>query len=272
MSDNKFYCEVCKKTFSNISALNKHFKTESHLKRELEKEDEGEDYQHKENKGKREKKEVAFFCPLCDYETKRLNDIEKHIKSKGHQNAIETYKSKITNQPKNAINMLNDPYQLNIGLVKDYDDEKEKEVMVNITTDDIFDKFNLLDSEGEPKIMKNAGVSEKVLERREKDRDRKEMQEKQPKSQKGKEEQLKKQIETLKDKIFYIKKNEEIYNEKLKKYNKYLENPSKNKLQLSPDVMIGKAKRLSDIEKFKKLDEYKNKLNELKNKLEKLES
>jgi len=249
MSDNKFYCEVCKKTFSNISALNKHFKTESHLKRELEKEDEGEDYQHKENKGKREKKEVAFFCPLCDYETKRLNDIEKHIKSKGHQNAIETYKSKITNQPKNAINMLNDPYQLNIGLVKDYDDEKEKEVMVNITTDDIFDKFNLLDSEGEPKIMKNAGVSEKVLERREKDRDRKEMQEKQPKTKKD----LEKAIDLLDYSIAVILKKEKMYKEG----------------KLNPNLIT--SQRKAHLENLKTLDKKKEKLKDLKEQLNKFD-
>jgi hypothetical protein len=249
MSDNKFYCEVCKKTFSNISALNKHFKTESHLKRELEKEDEGEDYQHKENKGKREKKEVAFFCPLCDYETKRLNDIEKHIKSKGHQNAIETYKSKITNQPKNAINMLNDPYQLNIGLVKDYDDEKEKEVMVNITTDDIFDKFNLLDSEGEPKIMKNAGVSEKVLERREKDRDRKEMQEKQPKTKKA----LEKAIDLLDYSIAVILKKEKMYKEG----------------KLNPNLIT--SQRKAHLENLKTLDKKKEKLKDLKEQLNKFD-
>ena len=249
MSDNKFYCEVCKKTFSNISALNKHFKTESHLKRELEKEDEGEDYQHKENKGKREKKEVAFFCPLCDYETKRLNDIEKHIKSKGHQTAIETYKSKITNQPKNAINMLNDPYQLNIGLVKDYDDEKEKEVMVNITTDDIFDKFNLLDSEGEPKIMKNAGVSEKVLERREKDRDRKEMQEKQPKTKKA----LEKAIDLLDYSIAVILKKEKMYKEG----------------KLNPNLIT--SQRKAHLENLKTLDKKKEKLKDLKEQLNKFD-
>jgi hypothetical protein len=249
MSDNKFYCEVCKKTFSNISALNKHFKTESHLKRELEKEDEGEDYQHKENKGKREKKEVAFFCPLCDYETKRLNDIEKHIKSKGHQNAIETYKSKITNQPKNAINMLNDPYQLNIGLVKDYDDEKEKEVMVNITTDDIFDKFNLLDSEGEPKIMKNAGVSEKVLERREKDRERKEMQEKQPKTKKA----LEKAIDLLDYSIAVILKKEKMYKEG----------------KLNPNLIT--SQRKAHLENLKTLDKKKEKLKDLKEQLNKFD-
>ena len=31
--DNKFYDAVCNKTFSNQSALNKHLKTESHLKK-----------------------------------------------------------------------------------------------------------------------------------------------------------------------------------------------------------------------------------------------
>lgn len=245
MSDNKFYCEVCKKTFSNVSALNKHFKTESHLKRELEKEDEGEDYQHKESKGKREKKEVAFFCPLCDYETKRLNDIEKHIKSKGHQNAIQTYKSKISNQPKNAINMLNDPYQLNIGFVKDYDDEKEKEVMINVTADDIFDKFNLLDSEGEPKIMKNSGVSEKVLERREKDRERKEMQEKQPKTKKA----LEKAIDLLDYSIAIILKKEKMYKEG----------------KLNPNLIT--EQRKAHLENLKTLDKKKEKLKDLKEQL-----
>jgi len=249
MSDNKFYCEVCKKTFSNVSALNKHFKTESHLKRELEKEDEGEDYQHKENKGKREKKEVAFFCPLCDYETKRLNDIEKHIKSKGHQNAIETYKSKISNQPKNAINMLNDPYQLNIGFVKDYDDEKEKEVMINVTADDIFDKFNLLDSEGEPKIMKNSGVSEKVLERREKDRERKEMQEKQPKTKKA----LEKAIDLLDYSIAIILNKEKMYKEG----------------KLNPNLIT--EQRKAHLENLKTLDKKKEKLKDLKQQLNKFD-
>jgi hypothetical protein len=249
MSDNKFYCEVCKKTFSSVSALNKHFKTESHLKRELEKEDEGEDYKYKEHKGKREKKEVAFFCPLCDYETKRLNDIEKHIKSKSHQNAIETYKSKITNKPKNAIIMLNDPYQLNIGLVKDYDDEKEKEVMVNITPDDIFDKFNLLDSEGEPKIMKNAGVSEKVLERREKDRDRKEMQEKQPKTKKD----LEKAIDLLDYSIAIILNKEKMYKEG----------------KLNPNLIT--EQRKAHLENLKTLDKKKEKLKLLKEQLNKFD-
>lgn len=86
-SDKKFYCEVCERTFSNQSALNKHYKTNSHLLRVNQKEENEEVIKHT---GKRVKL-YSYYCPLCDYETERKTDMNTHIESKGHLKKIDLY-------------------------------------------------------------------------------------------------------------------------------------------------------------------------------------
>jgi hypothetical protein len=150
--ENNFYCDICQKTFSNVSALNKHKKTESHLLRELKKEE--DNYEHVSHKGKKEKNESYYFCPLCDYTTKLLNNMKTHLKSKLHEESFEKYKTYMISLNKDIDDAINEPEFLKIGLIKTKDNE-DKTLLENVTEDDLFNSFNLMDSNDEPVIMKN---------------------------------------------------------------------------------------------------------------------
>lgn len=173
---NNFYCDTCQKTFSNVSALNKHKKTESHLLRELKKEE--DNYKHVLHKGKKEKSESYYFCPLCDYTTKLLNNIKTHLKSKSHEEAFEKYKTYMFSLKKNVDDAINEPEFLKIGLIKTKDDE-DKTILENVTEDDLFNNFDLMDSDNEPIIMKNRIIIKenedkaiKEFKKKEKERER----------------------------------------------------------------------------------------------------
>lgn len=133
-SDKKFYCEVCKKTFSNVSALNKHKKTDSHLLRVNQKEENEKVIKHT---GKRVKL-YSYYCPLCDYETERKTDMNTHIQSKGHLKKIEQLikkKMEYTGMTKERINNYRDELEdidfFEIGGVEQK------------TKDDLFEKIGL---------------------------------------------------------------------------------------------------------------------------------
>jgi hypothetical protein len=89
-----FYCDVCKKSFANVSALNKHFKTASHLQNESKKESNEKIEDVKSKKGKT-KIESLFYCPLCQYETDRKDYFTKHIDSIRHQENYDKYEEGI---------------------------------------------------------------------------------------------------------------------------------------------------------------------------------
>jgi hypothetical protein len=89
-----FYCDVCKKSFANVSALNKHFKTASHLQNESKKESDEKIEDVKSKKGKT-KLESMFYCPLCQYETDRKDYFTKHIDSIRHQENYDKYEEGI---------------------------------------------------------------------------------------------------------------------------------------------------------------------------------
>lgn len=223
-SDNKFYCEVCQKSYSNISALNKHKNTESHLKRELIKKEEGEEYKHIEHKGKKEASDSYFYCPICNYETKRQNDMTKHIESSIHKKSIENYKKYIEYKkgyiPKGNIRGLNDIYTLKIGNVKDFDNDENKYIMKNVSIDDLLEHFELVDENDKLILMKDRSITEQVIKRRERQKEKREKDkfenvEKKPNKKINKEE-IKQQIKDIKKKI-------EINNDLLKTYDEQKE-------------------------------------------------
>lgn len=96
--DNKLYCKICEKTFSNVSALNKHLKTASHLQNELNKEQNKEIEKVEAGKGKI-KIDSVVYCPLCDYTSNKLENFRNHTVSKMHEKNKELlldYIKKIT--------------------------------------------------------------------------------------------------------------------------------------------------------------------------------
>jgi len=244
MSDNNFYCEICKKTFSNISALNKHKKTESHLKRELESEDLDETEQHKEHKGKKEAKQVSFFCPLCEYETKRLNDMEKHTNSKAHKNAVETYKNVTLNIPFGSIPRLSNPEELKIGFVKTYDEDENKDVMKYITEDDIKEKFNI-NIDGD-KNIKEKHVPKSVLQRRERQSKYRESQ-----KDKGITKKVKTEEEKQKERK-EIESNIKDLERQIKKYETEIKEAKKIDMIIIKETKINREAHSEDIKKHLK--------------------
>jgi hypothetical protein len=139
-----FYCETCKKSFANVSALNKHYKTASHLQNESKKEFNEEIEDIKSKKGKT-KIESMFYCPLCQYETDRKDYFTKHIDSIRHQQNYDTYEESISG---------NDDYlklsdllielskgKIKIGTVKENGSYKE------VTPDDINEMFRIEDND-----------------------------------------------------------------------------------------------------------------------------
>lgn len=138
--DKKFHCETCKKTYSNISALNKHFKTASHLQNELKKEDNEKTLEIKSAKGKT-KIENEFYCPLCDYEIERRDYFIKHLNSKKHEQNYDEYEKSIekSDNKEELLDLLADLEHgdIKIGIVKDNLGFKE------ITKTDILDLFRI---------------------------------------------------------------------------------------------------------------------------------
>lgn len=111
-TDNKFYDAVCNKTFSNQSALNKHLKTESHLKKvqflEVKKvnKDITEEAFKKEKKAVKKDVELKkkFYCPLCEFKTKNKKDLETHIKTNTHKINLQDYKNTVSSEEYKKFN------------------------------------------------------------------------------------------------------------------------------------------------------------------------
>lgn len=102
MSENKYYDEVCDKHFSSQSALNKHLKAPSHLKKiklkeyeKFENEDDEAKIPKEFNMDKVKFTELNikknYYCPLCDYQNPRQTNFSKHTSSKLHYKNIDTY-------------------------------------------------------------------------------------------------------------------------------------------------------------------------------------
>jgi hypothetical protein len=102
MSESKYYDSVCDKHFSTQSALNKHLKAPSHIKKmklkEYEKYEDEEDEskipdQFNTYKGKFIEMNIKknYYCPLCDYQNPRQTNFIKHTSSKLHHSKIDLY-------------------------------------------------------------------------------------------------------------------------------------------------------------------------------------
>lgn len=102
MSEDKYFDKVCNKHFSSQSALNKHLKAPSHIKKmklqEFEKyEDEEDESKIPEEfniyKGKFIEQNIKknYYCPLCDYQNPRQTNFLKHTNSKLHHSKIDLY-------------------------------------------------------------------------------------------------------------------------------------------------------------------------------------
>ena len=157
--DKKFHCETCKKTYSNISALNKHFKTASHLLN-LENADNDKLIDVKAGKGKT-KIESEFYCPLCDYEQIRKDYFANHLESIKHKKNVETYEDNIKNyQDKDELeDALTDleHFKIKIGVVKD-DILKDYKIVSKGDIEDMFriDEYLNLKTHSYPKTIKQT--------------------------------------------------------------------------------------------------------------------
>lgn len=122
--DNKLYCKICEKTFSNVSALNKHLKTASHLQNELNKEQNKNIEKVEAGKGKI-KVESYLYCPICDYSSDRIGNFTNHTLSNIHQQNEQLLLDRIKTlnddeSQKKTETFIDDISRLNfkIGLVK----------------------------------------------------------------------------------------------------------------------------------------------------------
>jgi len=236
MSDNKFYCYVCKKTFANVSALNKHYKTASHLQNEANKENEDKILEIKTAKGK-SKVQSSFYCPLCQYETDRKDFFTKHIDSKRHEENENKYITNIEDRADydKLDDLLTDlnTSKIKIGLIKEGNEYKE------ISADDIDELFKM-DEVGElknvsyPKTIKHVKKNEVSVKNQQ-------------------EEKKKKKIDELKE---IIKNKMEIIeiNEKQREKNKKSKNPEDMTYNLSQLARVKKSleDNLIKLEKLKK--------------------
>jgi hypothetical protein len=229
MSDNLFD-SVCNKEFSSVSALNKHLKSASHLKQiKLNEMKEAKKDMTEEDIKKQLKKAVQknFYCPLCDFKTKNLEDISEHKSTQRHRDNFTAYEhnmkiyknTELFNEFKNDLTDNN----IFIGIVKG----KE------YTKDDILKKYNVIIN---PEKKGTVSLKERVKYGENKEKD-------------PNDEKIKK-LENL------IKGLEKAYQKYLKKVEKY-----KKEGGLNPDLSPGTKKFK---EQYADIDELKQKLEKLK--------
>jgi hypothetical protein len=233
-SENKFYCDVCKKSFSNVSALNKHFKTATHIQNESNIETDENDL-IKTTKGKTKVKNM-FYCPLCQYETDKKDFFLKHINTKRHEDNEDKYKENIEDRA--DYDKLDDLLtklsiaKIKIGLVKEDGEYME------VSADDIDELFKM-DEVGElkkisyPKSIKQVKKNEVSLEK-----------------QKQEKKQLKiKDLEKIiKTQMDIIEKN----NKQMEKYKK-TNNPDDMTYNLSELARVKKGLK-QNLDKLEKLE------------------
>jgi hypothetical protein len=231
----KFYCEVCKKTFTNVSALNKHYKTASHIQN-IENENENEDIKEVKGKKGKSKVESLFYCPLCHYQVERKDYFIKHIDSIKHKNNNDKYIKEKENrldfdELNDLLNELNNA-EVKIGIIKNNDGEFEK-----ITDDEIDNIFKINEDDelfkqsNYPKHIKHTKTEGKSKQELKKEKEEAEINE------------LKKLIADKEKTLKLYDKQRELY-KTTKDLKYYIDNIELNKVKKQLDNYLEKLKKL----------------------------